>query len=313
MFMHRSKMTTSSAGTLAISMALAALAFGAALAVPQQVIAAEPADESADPAPEISAEEKAYYEKLRALHWVKGPATVDVMGDSKLVIPEGYSFLNQGDTSKFLELNENLSDGSEVMISPESLGWSAYISFSDDGYVKDDDEIDAADLLKSMKENTESANVERLKRGWAEMHVVDWAVTPAYNASTKRLEWATRLRSGSGTYVNFFTKVLGRKGHTTVILVTSPADLAPAQLALNEVLTGYSFNPGSRYAEYVPGDKVAEYGLAALVLGGAAAVATKKGFWAVIASFLAAAWKFVAAAVVGVGAYVRRFFSKKTE
>ena len=37
--------------------------------------------------------------------------------------------------------------------------------------------------------------------------------------------------------------------------------------------------------------------------GGAAAVATKKGFWAVIAGFFAAAWKFIAVAVVGYFAY----------
>src|SRR5262249_35443168 len=154
------------------------------------------------------------------LHWVKGATTVDVVGDSKLEIPEGYVFLNKADTRKFLELNENLSDGSEVMVAPESLAWSAYISFSDDGYVKDDEKIDADELLKRVKQNTESANEERRKRGWAEMHVLGWAVPPAYNAETKRLEWAPRLRGGSGTAVNFFTKILGRKGHTTVILVT---------------------------------------------------------------------------------------------
>ena len=31
------------------------------------------------------------------------------------------------------------------------------------------------------------------------------------------------------------------------------------------------------------------------VKGGAAAIATKKGFWAVLGSFLAAGWKFIAA------------------
>jgi uncharacterized membrane-anchored protein len=60
---------------------------------------------------------------------------------------------------------------------------------------------------------------------------------------------------------------------------------------------------GERYAEFKQSDRVAEFGLAALIAGGAAALATKKGFWAIIAGFLAAAWKFVAAAVIGVLAW----------
>ena len=291
---------------------LLALAFSLVLALPQMALADEPAEEAGEAQYEPSAEEKAYYEKLRKLNWVTGAKTVDVVGDSKLEVPEGYVFLNRADTKKFLELNENLSDGSEVMVAPESLAWSAYISFSGDGYVKDNEKIDADELLETMQENNKLANEERRRRGWGEMQLLGWAVPPAYNANTKRLEWATRLRSGSSTVVNFFTKILGRKGHTTVILVAAPEDLATSQAALNSVLTGYSFNPGSRYAEYVPGDKVAEYGLAALVLGGAAAVATKKGFWAVLGGFLAATWKFLAAALVAVGAFVRRMFSKST-
>jgi len=47
--------------------------------------------------------------------------------------------------------------------------------------------------------------------------------------------------------------------------------------------------------------------------GGAAAVATKKGFWALIGGFLAAAWKFVAAAVVALLAGIGKMFKKKTE
>ena len=47
------------------------------------------------------------------------------------------------------------------------------------------------------------------------------------------------------------------------------------------------------------------------MLGGAAAVATKKGLWAVIGTFLAAAWKAVAAAAVAVGAWLRNRFKKQ--
>jgi uncharacterized membrane-anchored protein len=59
----------------------------------------------------------------------------------------------------------------------------------------------------------------------------------------------------------------------------------------------------------VPGDKVATYGLAALVLGGAAAIATKKGLWAVIGGFLIAKAKLLIAGIVAVGAGLRRILT----
>lgn len=259
----------------------------------------------------LSPQQKAFLEKLGALDWVKGPTTVDSAGNSKLKIPEGFVYLDTKGTDKFLEMNENLSSGREVMVAPESLDWSAYLAFDDEGYVKDDETIDAAELLKTLKDGAESSNSERRKRGWPEMHVLDWAVKPEYNRNTRRLEWATLLQSGESRSANFSTKILGRRGYTSVILAASPEDLPAAEAALNRVLEGYSFNSGDTYAEWQPGDKVAEYGLAALVVGGAAALATKKGFWGVIAGFMAAAWKFVLAAAVASMAWLRKLFSRK--
>lgn len=257
-------------------------------------------------------EEDAYVQQLSSLGWVKGPISVDVAGNSKLRVPAGYVFLGPVDTKKFNEFNQNFGNGQEVMIAPESLEWSVYLKFAAGGYVKDDEKIDSADLLKTLQENNESANPERKRRGWPELHVIDWAVPPKYNATLKRLEWASLLDAEGSRSVNFQTKVLGRRGHTSVILVVRPNGLATARSALDRLLQGYTFNSGETYAEWVPGEKVAEYGLAALVLGGAAAVATKKGFWAVLAGFLGVAWKFIAAGVVGIGAWIKSRFSKKT-
>jgi uncharacterized membrane-anchored protein len=260
-----------------------------------------------------SPEQQAFMKAIAALKWVKGPTSVGLQGDARLAVPEGYVFLDAANTDRFLELNQNIPGGDEVMLAPEDLHWSAYLSFEDDGYVKDDEKIDAAKLLKAMQQGTEEANQERRRRGWHELHVVDWAVPPAYNSTNKRLEWATLLESQSGRSVNFSTKVLGRRGHTSVILATGEDDLAQSRPQLEQVLAGYSFNQGARYADWVPGDKVAEYGLAALVLGGAAAIATKKGFWAVLGTFLAAGWKFIAAGAVALTAGIRKFFGGKSD
>ncbi len=262
---------------------------------------------------ETAAAADEYDRKVNELAWIKGPTSVPVGNNSKLTVPDGYLFLDAANTAKFDELNENFSNGKDVMIGPADHAWAAYLQFDDGGYVKDNEKIDADALLKTLQENTEANNEERQKRGWTALHIKGWAVPPAYNQSTKRLEWATTLQSNGGTGVNFFTKVLGRRGHTSIVMATAPSRLSEAESALNTVLDGYSFNSGESYAEWKPGDKVAEYGLAALVLGGAAAIATKKGLWAVIVGFLVKGWKLVAIAVAGAGAFLRKLLGKKKE
>jgi uncharacterized membrane-anchored protein len=112
--------------------------------------------------------------------------------------------------------------------------------------------------------------------------------------------------------VNYSTKVLARRGHTSVLLVSAPEDLAAARPDLESVLDGYQFDAGERYADFVPGDKVAAYGLGALVLGGAAAIATKKGLWAMLGAFIVAKGKLLLVGLVAVGAALKRFvFGKK--
>ena len=264
--------------------------------------AEEPTAAAADPAREK------FVAAMRALNWVKGPTSVEVVGNATLKVPEGFVFLDAKETTKFLTLTENLGSGQEVLVGPEDLHWSAYLEFDDGGYVKDDDKIDAPALLKSLKEANEQGNEERKRRGWAGLSLTGWASPPAYNKETRRLEWATMLRTDQGDTANFFTKLLGRRGHTSIVMAADAARLAEAQQALAGVLDGFEYKPGERYSEWLPGDKVAEYGLAALILGGAAAIATKKGFWAVLGGFFAAAWKFIVAAVVGVGAWLRKKF-----
>ena len=65
--------------------------------------------------------------------------------------------------------------------------------------------------------------------------------------------------------------------------------------------TGFSFTPENKYSAFVKGDKVAEYGLSALILGGAAAVAVKTGLFKYLLKLLVVGWKLV---VVGFGAFV---------
>jgi len=189
-----------------------------------------------------------------------------------------------------------------------------FFSYSDDGYVKDDEKIDAAALLKNIEENTVAGNKMRRDRGWDEMQVVGWQTAPHYETQTNRLEWAIdgkNLRTND-VVVNFNTRILGRGGVMSAVLVSSPENLDDAIADFKSTLTGFEYLPGKRYAEYKPGDKIAKYGLAALITGGAAAIAVKTGLWKVILGGLVAGWKFIAAAAVAIFGGLARRFKRKT-
>lgn len=245
--------------------------------------------------------------QIRALKWVDGPTTVTTVGDASIVVPQNYSFLDAVETRKFNLLLQN-PPGQEInnTIVPDDFKWQAYLSFDPVGYVKDDEQLDADALLQSFKDGTEASNVERKKNGWPALHVTGWKYPPHYDNRTNRLVWAMEAQSEGGEKViNYNERLLGRKGVTSATLVTAPEDLDAAVKDFEYVLAGYKFSPGSTYAEFKPGDHVAELGLAALILGGGAAAVAKsgaaKGFLKVL--FFAGAAGFLA--VIG---FIRKMF-----
>ena len=255
-----------------------------------------------------------FREQLRQLKWVKGPQRVELFGNSTLQVPEGYLFLNSEETDKFLTLTHNLSGGKQYFLAPDNLRWEALFNFQSDGYVKDDEKIDAVALLKSIKENTEDANKVRRERGWNEMAVDGWQTPPHYDTQSHHLEWAVNgkdLKTNEGV-VNFNTRILGRGGVMSAVLLTDPDNLSASIKEFDSAITSFGYVPGQRYAEYKPGDKLAKYGLAALVTGGAAAIAVKTGLWKVILTALVAGWKFIAAGCVALFSGLAKRFGRKS-
>jgi uncharacterized membrane-anchored protein len=241
--------------------------------------------------------------------WTKGPARAPIGGVGAIDIPAGYIFTDGAGTRAMLEAMGNLTSGSELgFFAPTSFVWFATFRFSEEGYVKDDekDKLDADKLLQSIKAGTEAANKERKRRGWPTLHVTGWEQKPAYDPETHNLGWAIRAEAEGEPVVNFNTRLLGRKGIMSVNLVVEPDKLQTTLPEFKGLLSGYDYNSGQRYAEYRAGDKVATYGLAALVVGGAAAGAAKLGLFAWLAAFLKKGWKLVIVAVVAIGAFIRR-------
>jgi len=250
-------------------------------------------------------------QELQKLAWQRAPGEGAIGAKAKIRIPDGHAFLDERNTRRFLELMGNPPRDGHYMIAPATLDWFAVFSFDPVGYVKDDEKIDADELLESLKKGDGPGNEERKRLGMAPVYTDGWHVPPHYDSGTKRLEWGMRLRDDSGArHVNYTSRLLGRSGVMSAVLVSSPQTLNQDMQAFNRVLGGYQFIAGEKYAEFKSGDKIAEYGLAALVVGGAAAAAAKAGLFKSLGKFL---WVIIGGALMGGWALLKRFFGRRRE
>lgn len=238
--------------------------------------------------------------KIAELGWYKVGQSGDIAGKATFVASQKYTFLNPADTDKFLVINGNPPKGSANTIASTESDWFAILSFSPEGLIKDDEKIDAQTLLVSLKEASAAEGENRRKAGYSPLSVIGWAIPPRYDNENKRLEWATLVRDETDQTIlaNVSTKILGRSGFTNVTLVTGSAETVEKDLAdFKLAMANFNYVSGEKYSDWKQGDKVAAYGLGALVLGGAAAVATSKGgFKAIglaILAGLAALWGVV--------------------
>lgn len=92
--------------------------------------------------------------------------------------------------------------------------------------------------------------------------------------------------------------------------ISGMAQLPKVEAGMKQVLTMTEFDPGNRYADFNKStDKLAAYGIAALVGG---TLAAKAGLFGKLLVILLAAKKFVLLGLVAVGAAVKGLFKKKS-
>ena len=248
-----------------------------------------------------------------------GPHDVPLAGQAVLKLPTGTLFIPQPQATALLNAmgNPGQDDRLQGLVFPaDDTGWFMTVRFEPSGYIKDDDAKDwnAEELLKSYREGTEASNEERVKMGSQAIEVLGWAEAPAYDAASHRLAWAMSSRhkdaaAGEPQGVNYNTYLLGREGYFSMNLVTALNDLLAHKPAAQSLLAALAFDEGKRYADFKSGtDKVAEYGLAALVVG----VAAKKlGLIALALAFVAKFAKVIFLAVAGFGALGAKLWRKK--
>ncbi|WP_374246023.1 DUF2167 domain-containing protein [Zoogloea sp.] len=248
-----------------------------------------------------------------------GPRDIELGDQGVLKLPEGFGFIPRDEAQALMAAQGNRSSGKGfhgLVVSPDLAGFVA-VEFNPAGYVKDEDARDwnADQLLKNLKDGTEAANAERRAQGLPEVSVVGWVEVPSYDPATHRLVWSVAARAktpqAGGDGVNYNTYVLGREGYFSLNLVTSMDRVELEKPATRELLAALSFHEGKRYADFnAATDRMAEYGLAALV-GGMAA--KKLGLFASLGLFVAKFWKVGLLAMVGLGAGATRMLGRKKD
>lgn len=266
---------------------------------------------------EIEAAMKAAYAAAQ-----EGPADVK-LGDQAVVhLPESMFFVPRIQADRLMAAYGNGKDPSllgVVMPKSDDDDWVITVNFDKAGYIKDDDakNWNVSELLDSLRDGTEESNVERKKRGFPELVMDGWVEAPKYDSNTQRLVWSVAVKhkgdsANDNPTVNYNTYALGRDGYITLDLITQKNLVPKDKTAVLTLLDNLKYVEGKRYADFNSStDKVAVYGLAALVAG----VAAKKlGLFAVIAAFLAKFAKvgILAAAALGGGLW-KRFRGKKAD
>jgi len=257
------------------------------------------------------------------LHYKQGEVTLKG-GLAKINVPAEFRYLDGADTETVLsKIWGNPPSGGRTLgmlvpveagpIDPES--WGIIITYDEDGYVKDDDaaKLDYNDLLKKMKAGTAEASKEREKQGYPSIELVGWATPPRYDAAAKKMYWAKELHFGDSPEhtLNYNIRILGRRGVLVLNAVGTMEQLASIEKAAPSILATVNFQDGHRYADFdSKTDKVATYGLAALVAGGLLA---KGGFFKLLIAGALAAKKFVIIGVVALVAAIKKFFGGKNE
>ncbi|MEQ1516731.1 MAG: DUF2167 domain-containing protein [Usitatibacteraceae bacterium] len=247
----------------------------------------------------------------------KGPAEIKLIDQANLKLPAGFVFVPSTPAARILTAMGNRTSTNLLgMIFPgegTDGDWFIVARFDPAGYIKDDDarEWNADELLKNLKDGTEAVHEERTKRGIPEMEVIGWIEKPAYDASSRRLVWSMSTRTkgapaDSEEGVNYNTYALGRQGYVSLNLVTGLRTVDAEKPMAKKMLAALEFDEGKRYADFNSStDKVAEYGLAALVAG----VAAKKlGLFALIGVFLVKFAKVFLLGGVGVAALAAKWW-----
>ncbi|MSR32612.1 MAG: DUF2167 domain-containing protein [Gemmataceae bacterium] len=245
-----------------------------------------------------------------------GPKKILLSDVAEINLTAEMAFIPAGPASSLMNALGNQSKGeivgvvTEGMVGLESM---TVLEVVREGHVADNDadNMNADSLIDQIRKGTEEANKMRAEKGIPSLHVEGWDEKPRYDKGRRMLVWSILAREEGLATLNFSQILLGRDSMLRVVTVGERADAQKTKLFAKLVVDKTSYVAGKGYEDFQPGvDKVAEYGLTALIVGLAA---KKLGLIAAVLVFLAKAWKLIAVVVVVVGGGLFKLFTGKKE
>jgi uncharacterized membrane-anchored protein len=281
-------------------------------------LAEEPA--SADDAEQAAAAARQFEASLR---FQQGEVALPG-GIAVLQVPAGFRYVGPDDARRVLEdgWGNPKGEGTLGMLFPTDVavvgadGWGVVITYEEDGHVSDEDadSIDYDALLADMRDGVAAENDARRDAGYEAIQVIGWAAKPHYDKAARKLYWAKELKFGDGAdhTLNYNIRILGRKGVLVLNAVSDMRQLGNVEQDMQQVLAFTNFTAGNRYEDFDANiDKVAAYGLGALIAGG---VAAKTGLLAKLLALLVAFKKFIILGVVlAAGVVGKVLFGRKDQ
>ena len=253
---------------------------------------------------------------------VEGPSEVSLIDQAKLKLPAGYFFVPKAEGTRVLRaLGNQVNETSFVGLvvgTGQKDAWIVVVRYVKEGYIKDYDakNWNADELLANIKEGVDEENKDRATRGFPELEVIGWIQQPTYDAATHRLVWSMLAKDkgqadSDPKGVNDNTYALGRDGYFSLNLLTGSDRIEGEKGVAQQLLGDLSYNSGKRYEDFSAStDRIAEYGLAALIGG---AVAKKLGLFALAIAFVLKFAKVIAIGAVAFGAGLLKLFRRKRQ
>jgi uncharacterized membrane-anchored protein len=260
------------------------------------------AQKAPDGAPPLSAEQRRA--EVQRLNWMTGTQPL-TQSKSTLALPDGFQMVRDADALRLHTLlNGTTGTGPEAIVHDNKS--VVYFYYADAGYVTDDDwsSVDPAAMIEQIKSGTEQENAARQNQGLPALHVIGWLQQPVFDKATNTVHWAIQAEAAGTSLVNAITLKLSRYGYERINWATDLANYTPTGGTADIMLAAQHFDTGARYEDHVSADKVAGYGIGALVatvagvklakvFGLGALLLLGKKFIVVIIAGCAAAWSAV--------------------
>ena len=226
---------------------------------------------------------------------------------SILILEEEIYLDNFKDIDQYNWWNTGLAAEKESVMLIRGVGYTIYLDYVDEGYIKLDDweKVNSTNFLKQMNETAKS-NAEYLKKINLDYTTkIDWIFKPTLNKENNSVSYSYKVTWNSGIEtMESKNLILGKKGHLEsafVINYREDLNFKEESEFSKDFVNGVIFQDGFKHSDYKPGDKIAAAGIGGLVAGSLGVKALAKTgllakllkFWWILLAPLAFLGKFL--------------------